>query len=298
MLHLEGHRWAITALAYTADGQTLVSASSGEVKLWDPLTGRETRTLPPLRGRGRVSFTPDGHAMAWGSWETSFSPPICIWLQSIDADRPERSYAADPNRGSGGRVAFSADGRKLAAATHTHIFVWDIQTEQAEVQRQTEDGIPHGLALAPDGRHLAASGPKYVNLYTLNSSHPHPQWLHWPAGNFRAVLFFPDGRTLAATRGRDIGLWDVATARRRLALQGHRETVRCLAVAPDGGALASGSDDWSVKLWNTATGRERASLNWRIGAITAVAFAPDGMTAAAGSERGRIFIWDVDTLDR
>jgi WD40 repeat protein len=198
---------------------------------------------------------------------------------------------------SGGPLSFSPDGNRLAACLDEKIILWDVQTGQELASRKHNPATLCCLALSPDGRHLAAGGQKYVNLYNLNSSTPHPQGLHWPAGNFRAVLFLPDGLTLAAARGRDIGLWDLESARRRLTLHGHRETVRCLAVSPDGQTLASGSDDWSVKLWNVATGHERASLNWRIGAVTAVAFAPDGMTAAAGSERGSIFIWDVDTLD-
>jgi WD40 repeat protein len=69
---------------------------------------------------------------------------------------------------------------------------------------------------------------------------------------------------------------------------GHRLRITSLAISPDGKALASGSEDGTVRLWHLASGREYFSLPARPGGpVSAVAFSPDGTLLAAGYENGR-----------
>jgi WD40 repeat protein len=69
-----------------------------------------------------------------------------------------------------------------------------------------------------------------------------------------------------------------------LVLHGHKDTVRCLAYAPDGRRLASGGDDSTLRLWDLPSGTEAHALS-----------TPDGVggpellarRAAAGGHDGR-----------
>lgn len=70
----------------------------------------------------------------------------------------------------------------------------------------------------------------------------------------------------------------------------HGGPVRALAVAPEGGALASAGFDQSVIFWDLATGRARAVVRWHAGAVNALAALPAG-GVASGGEDGRIAIW-------
>ena len=70
----------------------------------------------------------------------------------------------------------------------------------------------------------------------------------------------------------------------------HGGPVRALAVAPEGGALASAGFDQSVIFWDLAAGRARAVVRWHAGAVNALVALPDG-GVASGGEDGRIAIW-------
>src|SRR5262249_1021913 len=68
--------------------------------------------------------------------------------------------------------------------------------------------------------------------------------------------FSPDSGLLATTSRRGtIHLWDLATGRERLTLQGHRNcSIRSLLFTPDHRFLFSGGDDSQVLQWDL-TGR-------------------------------------------
>ena len=79
------------------------------------------------------------------------------------------------------------------------------------------------------------------------------------------IAWSPDGRTLATTSSSKIRLWDVETGKCLFILDGHRNTVNCIAFDPLGHIMASGSYDESIMLWEPASGKLLFTLKQNAG---------------------------------
>jgi WD40 repeat protein len=73
----------------------------------------------------------------------------------------------------------------------------------------------------------------------------------------------------------------------------HRQVINCLALSPDGGLLASASDDLTVKLWDVRSAQQRASMGGFQSGVDALAFPPDGKTLIAADHAGIVQTWDI-----
>jgi WD40 repeat protein len=113
-----------------------------------------------------------------------------------------------------------------------------------------------------------------------------------PGEGVAAVLFLPDGRTLATgdVTGR-VRLWDVADRREVGAPAAHAKEVTALAASPDGTLLAS-ADEGTVKLWDLATQSERSTLK---GGARCLTFLEGGRVLVTGGDRRPTLIWDPAT---
>jgi WD40 repeat protein len=87
----------------------------------------------------------------------------------------------------------------------------------------------------------------------------------------------------------------VRSTKLRTALNGHTDSIYCVAPAGAGKLLASASQDGTVRLWDTAKQEQRLVL--KLGnPVWCVAFSSDGKLLAAGDDKGTIRLWSVPRL--
>lgn len=78
-------------------------------------------------------------------------------------------------------------------------------------------------------------------------------------------------------------------------LEGHSNSVCCLAISPDGHNLVSGSGDRTIKVWDVETAQAIHTLKGHSSCVSAVAISLDGQTLISGSEDKTIKVWNLPT---
>jgi WD40 repeat protein len=283
----------VRAVAYSSDGRIIASCGDDRtIKLWDAANGRMLRTLTGHTAYvWDIAFSPDSRWLASsGSWDDK---TVRIW----DVSNGEMLHVLD-----GGytnivsSVAFSPDGRLVAAGSSDRVRLWEAATGREVLALNNAQG---DVAFSPDGRLLATGGGHFdrqpvVTLWevALGSS----------MNSVRSVAFSADGRWLATAVGGSIVLWEIGSGCSpfKLGSDSAEETIGDLAFSTDGGKIAAQVSSGTVKLWNIATRRELFTLKGSPGAhnldnfIFRFSLSPDGNLLATGESDGTVKLWDAE----
>lgn len=310
------HRFAerkgtIQRFAWSPDGRYLASPEQeGTIGIWDTEQGRRFGELTD-REESLVSYT----CVAWSPTSRQqllatgdANGLVRIWnVGTKDVLLKLRDPAANPGTSavySGGVavVAWSPDGRMLAAAVSTGIVLWRWNGTTAKYMRTlNHSGIVTCLAWSGDGNRLAsASSDRSIVLWTTSSWR---QFQHIKKGHEGTItgLAWLLRQDIIASSSEDgtIRLWDFSNGN-ELALSpltGHSSAVVSIAFSYDGCFLASKSHDETVRLWYHDNWQQVAVLaeSSASAALSGLAFHPTRpLLATLGRKNTIIRIWELD----
>lgn len=189
-------------------------------------------------------------------------------------------------------VAWSADGRWLAAGEFRRVLLFDAKTLQPfGTLDKPLAGRATAIAFTPDGSTLAvADSPGgaagQVHLWKMGDEKP---FASWTAHNdsILDLKISANGKFLA-TGGADklARVWNLATQKEVAKLEGHTSYVQAVAFGKNDAELATGGADKDIKLWDIASAGRVGSFSNRGAAITALHWTPEGKTLFAVLEDG------------
>ncbi|HEY1740637.1 MAG TPA: hypothetical protein VGI86_18125, partial [Acidimicrobiia bacterium] len=307
---LVGHSSAANSLAFTPDGNTLVSAGSDEIAIWNIGHTQSISTDLGSVGKGIASgqsggyglaVTPDSRTILTGS-----DSGLTRW--SLQAARTSRRFTphAVGTYGTTG-VAIDPTGREvLTGGADGKVVLSDLATgsllrpplrilHAADTTAIGATDGTWGTAFSANGR-LAAVGTGDGTVVIVDIS----KWrvvrtihAHTP-GFVVGVAFSPDG-TLVASDGVDgLSVDDVATGRQRYAIRKSGTLNLGVAFSPNGKQLAVGFGDGTAQLLDAHTGTPQGPpIAFNRGLVGGIAYTPDSNTIAFGQNDGSIFLVDA-----
>ncbi|KAJ4478358.1 WD40 repeat-like protein [Lentinula aciculospora] len=289
---LQGHTSQVVSVAFSPNGQRLVSGSwDGSVRIWNAESGEPIGSpLLGIKGVNSVAFSPDGKKVASGSADNS----VIIW----DAETGEA--VGQPLQGHTHQVssiAFSPDGQKIVSGSwDKSLRVWNTETQAAVSMLQGHAKGIKAVAFSPDGDKIV-SGSDDCSLRTWNTATGEVvNEFQGHRNQVTSVAFSPDGNMIASgSADNSVIIWNAETGETMGRLQAHTNIVTSVAFSPTGEKLVSGSFDNTLRFWNT-TSRKLVGkpLEGHTDGVASVVFSMDGKRVVSGSWDKSVRIWNAE----
>ncbi len=328
----EGDKYKVTSVAFSKDGQLLVSGcGDGTVRLWSVT---KQKALNILKGHSdevtSVALSSDRKMLASGSKDStvrlwaineqkvlhiledhtdqvtsvafsgdgkilvSGSADKTIKLFSIAEEEVLHTHTFEGHEDLVTCVALSGDGKILASGSHDRtIRLWSIM-ERRPLHIFDCDAPVKDIAFSSNDQILAsASSDRLVRLWSM-AKKKLLKIFEGHQGWVMNVAFSNNCQTLASCGNESrVRLWPVTKQKPLQTFKGHTSMVGTIAVSSDGQMLVSGGEDGTVRLWSVAEQKELHAFQEYGSFVTSVAFARDGQTIVSGGWDSTVQLWSV-----
>src|SRR5262249_39209861 len=106
----------------------------------------------------------------------------------------------------------------------------------------------------------------------------------------RAITFTPNSRCIIVADDGAVTLYEAATSKVR---RRYKLSTSAVATSPDGGFLAAGTTDGTVKLFDLRDAKDIASFEGDRGKVCSLTSSGDATTLLSGGAEGTILMWDL-----
>ncbi|HYI97382.1 MAG TPA: WD40 repeat domain-containing protein [Bryobacteraceae bacterium] len=116
-------------------------------------------------------------------------------------------------------------------------------------------------------------------------------------GMRQVSLIFSREASVLATSSRDkkVRIWDTATGKERVAVNGGLGGAMGTAFSPDGAIFVAADSDTNVRVWSTRNGELVRIIEELPVAMFALAFSPDGKYLVSAGVDRTVYLWDAKT---
>jgi len=300
------------SIAWFALGQRNLAEASSRVAILSQVTSEANQ----------VSSTDQSLAAELNVLAYRMKPSAATYTRLISAASTPLSSVLPVSPGTPDSVAFSPNGRILAAGTSSGARLWNVggQGPMRPLSRPLTTSAVASVAFSPNGRTVAIGTSSGVQLWDVTSP-AHPRSLGPPLGaRVSSVAFSPDGDTVAIGTSSGVQLWDVTSPAHPRSLgpplgaQGvtnprlaggpvptGTDAVASVAFSANGSTLGDAIGS-SVQLWNVSDpahprlfGTPLGPLPYadgRASVIYSLAFSRDGILAAGAADHFA-HLWNV-----
>lgn len=303
-----GHHGPIRSLALQGvSGKMATGGEDGTIRRWDAISGRESRALETVSIPLAIGFSPRGSYFVAATDDRR----LLVWTLRSQ----EEPWHSAPLGGAAQALAFSDDERHLAVAFDDRtVRLLDLSSKHEIACLAGHEGPVRTVAFRPGSRTVLVSGGDDGTLRVWNEGREERQVPGFPCG-VRRLAFGRDGASLASVLGDgSVRNWDLGTGTAVLQRLGadsisvwqrsslkvrpeldvylqKQDRTLAVAVSPDGAALATGSQDRTVRLWDLESRSLIRSWEGHGREVRSVAYSPDGQILASASADRSVRLW-------
>lgn len=240
-------------------GQTYRATEPGVARVWNVETKEEAASAKPKGVVWGVAFTPDGKtlALSGGQWEGEAESSL---LDVATGELRALPWTAGHDNVLKG-VAISPDGKTLVADRYQSVTVWSLAENRVLFDaRNMLKCFVLSHTFSPDGKTLVTCGapmrghndnePGELTLWDTATWKLRTPRTQTDAAGLVGIAYSPDGKWIAGGGyDRAVHVWDAATLQSKAIYIGHDDMIWRVAFSPDNKAVASCSDDGTIKIW-------------------------------------------------
>ncbi len=245
---LKGHSDIINGLAFSPDGNRLISGSFDKTaRIWDV---RTQKTIHVLKGHTdfifAVAFSPDGTMAVTGSYDDTLK----LW----NTKSGSLITTLNGHTGNVRSAVFTPNGKYLLSGSDDKtILLWNGKTGEFIKVLATQNRTVDSLSTSPDGTKILTGfgleyGERSNNVFSIPTGKKITSFAKHN-NNVLAADISPDGRTAATGGGNDneIFLWDLTTGKVRQKMVGKGKTIWSVGFSKDGRSIAWGEKWKTIK---------------------------------------------------